>query len=76
MIIIIKCTACKRVVYISSNKGDLHISSISYHVFQLAEIIYMNDVIRKHQQTGAKATLLMEDWDFLQLQVSIIVAVY
>lgn len=38
---------------------------------KLTEIIFLNDVIRKHQSTGAKVQIIMEDWDFLQLQCAL-----
>ncbi|XP_038060034.1 DNA-directed RNA polymerase III subunit RPC1-like isoform X2 [Patiria miniata] len=38
---------------------------------KLTEIIFLNDVIRKHQQAGAKMSMIMEDWDFLQLQCAL-----
>ncbi|XP_071808638.1 DNA-directed RNA polymerase III subunit RPC1-like isoform X1 [Asterias amurensis] len=38
---------------------------------KLTEIIFLNDVIKKHQQAGAKMSMIMEDWDFLQLQCAL-----
>jgi DNA-directed RNA polymerase III subunit RPC1 len=38
---------------------------------KLTEIIFMNDVIVKHRQTGAKIHMILEDWDFLQLQCAL-----
>ncbi|XP_056432914.1 DNA-directed RNA polymerase III subunit RPC1 isoform X1 [Gadus chalcogrammus] len=38
---------------------------------KLTEIIFLNDVIKKHRMTGAKTQMIMEDWDFLQLQVAL-----
>ncbi|KAK3708848.1 hypothetical protein QZH41_016279 [Actinostola sp. cb2023] len=35
---------------------------------KLTEIVFLNDVIRKHRSIGAKVQMIMEDWDFLQLQ--------
>ncbi|KAL5018248.1 hypothetical protein ScPMuIL_003970 [Solemya velum] len=39
---------------------------------KLTEIIFLNDVIQKHRATGAKMQMIMEDWDFLQLQVALL----
>ncbi|WAQ96885.1 RPC1-like protein [Mya arenaria] len=39
---------------------------------KLTEIIFLNDVIQKHKATGAKMQMIMEDWDFLQLQVALL----
>ncbi|KAG5879450.1 hypothetical protein JTB14_027687 [Gonioctena quinquepunctata] len=33
-----------------------------------SEIIFMNDVIKKHKQSGASVNMYQEGWDFLQLQ--------
>lgn len=38
---------------------------------KLTEIIFLNDVITKHRATGAKIQMIMEDWDFLQLQCAL-----
>lgn len=38
---------------------------------KLTEIIFLNDVIKKHRMTGAKTQMIMEDWDFLQLQCAL-----
>lgn len=38
---------------------------------KLSEIIMLNDVIKKHCESGAKAQMIMEDWDFLQLQCAL-----
>lgn len=40
---------------------------------KLTEIIFMNDVIMKHRQMGAKVQMILEDWDFLQLQCALYV---
>ncbi|XP_064601918.1 DNA-directed RNA polymerase III subunit RPC1-like [Liolophura sinensis] len=39
---------------------------------KMTEIIFLNDVIQKHRATGAKMQMIMEDWDFLQLQVALL----
>lgn len=36
-----------------------------------SEILLINDVINKHMSTGGKMELIQEDWDFLQLHVSL-----
>ncbi|CAB4015852.1 DNA-directed RNA polymerase III subunit RPC1 [Paramuricea clavata] len=38
---------------------------------KLTEIIFLNDVIRKHRSGGAKIQMIIEDWDFLQLQCAL-----
>ncbi|XP_067008979.2 DNA-directed RNA polymerase III subunit RPC1 isoform X1 [Anabrus simplex] len=38
---------------------------------KLSEIIFINDVITKHRQTGAKISMIQEDWDFLQLHCAL-----
>ncbi|CAL9699297.1 unnamed protein product [Knipowitschia caucasica] len=38
---------------------------------KLTEIIFLNDVIKKHRATGAKTQMIMEDWYFLQLQCAL-----
>ncbi|XP_051928207.1 DNA-directed RNA polymerase III subunit RPC1 [Hippocampus zosterae] len=38
---------------------------------KLTEIIFLNDIIKKHRVTGAKTQMFMEDWDFLQLQCAL-----
>ncbi len=38
---------------------------------KLAEIVFLNDVIVRHRQTGAKVQNIQEDWDFLQLQCAL-----
>ena len=38
---------------------------------KLTEIIFLNDVIQKHRITGAKSQMIMEDWDYLQLQCAL-----
>lgn len=39
---------------------------------KLQEIAFLNGVIQKHMTTGAKMHQIMEDWDFLQLQVALL----
>eukprot|EP00117_Sycon_ciliatum_P001892 scpid14119/ scgid7360/ DNA-directed RNA polymerase III subunit RPC1; DNA-directed RNA polymerase III subunit A len=46
-----------------SNEDDLSM--------KLTEIIFLNDFIQKNCEQGAKAALIMEEWDFLQLQVAL-----
>lgn len=38
---------------------------------QLTEIVFLNDVIVKHRLMGAKVQMILEDWDFLQLQCAL-----
>ncbi|KAF6020049.1 POLR3A [Bugula neritina] len=39
---------------------------------KISEIIIINDNIRRHKTTNAKMPMLMDDWDFLQLQVALL----
>lgn len=34
---------------------------------KLSEIIFINDIIQKHMQSGVNVQMYYEDWDFLQL---------
>lgn len=38
---------------------------------KLTEIVFLNDVIIKHRSSGAKVQMIMEDWEFLQLQCAL-----
>lgn len=38
---------------------------------KMTEIVFLNDVIMKHKQTGATSKTLQDDWDFLQLQCAL-----
>lgn len=44
-----------------SNEDDL--------TMKLSEIIYINNVIKSALDKGATIQILMEDWEYLQLQV-------
>jgi len=46
-----------------SNEDDLTI--------KLSEIIFVNDVIERRKTSGASASMIVEDWDFLQLQIAL-----
>ncbi|XP_015787485.1 DNA-directed RNA polymerase III subunit RPC1 [Tetranychus urticae] len=46
-----------------SNEDDLTI--------KLSEIIFVNDVIQKRRSSGASIAMIIEDWDFLQLQIAL-----
>eukprot|EP00127_Corallochytrium_limacisporum_P006730 Clim_evm19s234 gene=Clim_evmTU19s234 len=48
-----------------SNEDDI--------TMKISEIIFINTIIRKHMETGANVTLIMEDWDFLHLQCAMLV---
>lgn len=55
--------------------------SISYTYFMISneddltmkqsEIIFINDVIKKHKLSGASVNMYQEGWDFLQLQTAL-----
>lgn len=36
-----------------------------------SEIIFINDVIKKHKLSGASVKMYQEGWDFLQLQTAL-----
>lgn len=38
---------------------------------KLSEIVFINDVIMKHKLSGAKAQMIAEDWEFLQLHCAL-----
>lgn len=38
---------------------------------KLSEVLFINDVIVKHKQSGAKPQLLHEDWEYLQLHCAL-----
>ncbi|XP_037084098.1 LOW QUALITY PROTEIN: DNA-directed RNA polymerase III subunit RPC1-like [Pollicipes pollicipes] len=38
---------------------------------KLTEIVFLNDVISKHRESGAKVQMIQEDWEFLQLQCAL-----
>ncbi|KAG8225444.1 hypothetical protein J437_LFUL004444 [Ladona fulva] len=50
-------------VKMGTNEDDL--------TMKLTEIVFLNDVIVKHRQSGAKVQMINEDWDFLQLQCAL-----
>ena len=40
---------------------------------KLAEIVHMNDIIKMALEKGSTVQMLMEHWDFLQLQCAILI---
>lgn len=38
---------------------------------KLSEIVFINDVIMKHRLSCAKAQMINEDWEFLQLHCAL-----
>lgn len=40
---------------------------------RLAEIIFINDIIRKHRQSGINVSIYFEDWEFLQLHCALFI---
>uniref|UniRef100_A0A146LPV0 DNA-directed RNA polymerase subunit n=1 Tax=Lygus hesperus TaxID=30085 RepID=A0A146LPV0_LYGHE len=38
---------------------------------KLSEIVFINDVIMKHKLSGAKAQMIAEDWEYLQLHAAL-----
>ncbi|XP_074647199.1 DNA-directed RNA polymerase III subunit RPC1-like [Tubulanus polymorphus] len=60
---------CIRPSVVSDLKAGTNEDDIT---MKITEIILLNDVIVKHRATGAKMQMIMEDWDFLQLQVALL----
>ncbi|XP_064623865.1 DNA-directed RNA polymerase III subunit RPC1-like [Lineus longissimus] len=60
---------CIRPSVVSDLKSGTNEDDIT---MKLTEIIFLNDVIEKHRASGAKMQMIMEDWDFLQLQVALL----
>ncbi|XP_029638657.1 DNA-directed RNA polymerase III subunit RPC1 isoform X1 [Octopus sinensis] len=60
---------CIRPSVVSDLKSGTNEDDIT---MKLTEIIFMNNVIQKHRASGAKMQMIMEDWDFLQLQVALL----
>ncbi|XP_013420118.1 DNA-directed RNA polymerase III subunit RPC1 isoform X2 [Lingula anatina] len=60
---------CIRPSVVSDLKAGTNEDDIT---MKITEIIFLNDVIQKHRATGAKMQMIMEDWDFLQLQVALL----
>ncbi|KAJ8318173.1 hypothetical protein KUTeg_003264 [Tegillarca granosa] len=56
---------CIRPSVVSDLKAGTNEDDIT---MKLTEIVFLNDVIQKHKATGAKMSMFVEDWDFLQLQ--------
>lgn len=42
-----------------------------YLTTKLSEIIFINDIIRKHIRSGVNTHMFMEDWDYLQLHCAL-----
>ena len=40
---------------------------------KIAEIVLLNDCIRKHKKEGARIQQIQEDWDFLQIQCALFI---
>lgn len=59
---------CIRPSVISDLKSGTNEDDIT---IKLTEIVFLNDVINKHKQSGATAKLIQDDWDFLQLQCAL-----
>ncbi|KAK3090302.1 hypothetical protein FSP39_010768 [Pinctada imbricata] len=60
---------CIRPSVVSDLKSGTNEDDIT---MKMTEILFLNDVIQKHKATGAKMSMIMEDWDFLQLQVALL----
>ncbi|XP_034186947.1 DNA-directed RNA polymerase III subunit RPC1 [Osmia lignaria lignaria] len=52
--------------------SDLKAGTTEDHLtMKLSEIVFINDVIQKHRQSGAKVQMYNEDWEFLQLHCAL-----
>ncbi|XP_076289845.1 DNA-directed RNA polymerase III subunit RPC1-like [Lasioglossum baleicum] len=52
--------------------SDLKAGTTEDHLtMKLSEIVFINDVIQKHRQSGAKVQMYSEDWEFLQLHCAL-----
>ncbi|XP_048760931.1 DNA-directed RNA polymerase III subunit RPC1-like [Ostrea edulis] len=60
---------CIRPSVVSDLKSGTNEDDIT---MKMTEIMFLNDVIQKHKATGAKMSMIMEDWDYLQLQVALL----
>lgn len=49
----------------------LHYSNEDDLTMKQTEIIFINDVIKKHKLSGASVKMYQEGWDFLQLQTAL-----
>ena len=59
---------CIRPSVISDLKSGTNEDDVT---MKLTEIVFLNDVITKHRQSGATAKMIQDDWDFLQLQCAL-----
>lgn len=52
--------------------SDIKAGTTEDHLtMKLSEIVFINDVIQKHRQSGAKVQMYSEDWEFLQLHCAL-----
>lgn len=40
---------------------------------KLSEICFLNEVLTKHRESGAKVEMIAEDWEFIQTQCALVV---
>ncbi|CAL8106654.1 unnamed protein product [Orchesella dallaii] len=40
---------------------------------KLSEICFLNEVLTKHRESGAKVEMIAEDWDFIQMQCALVI---
>ena len=59
---------CIRLSVVSDLKSGTNEDDLT---MKLTEIVFLNDVIMKHRQSGAKIQMILEYWDFLQLQCAL-----
>jgi len=59
---------CIRPSVISDLKSGTNEDDVT---MKMTEIVFLNDVIMKHKQTGATSKMIQDDWDFLQLQCAL-----
>jgi DNA-directed RNA polymerase III subunit RPC1 len=40
---------------------------------KLSEICFLNEVLTKHRESGGKVEMILEDWDFIQMQCALVI---
>ncbi len=40
---------------------------------KISEICFLNEVLTKHRECGGKIEMILEDWDFIQMQCALVI---
>jgi len=40
---------------------------------KISEICFLNEVLIKHRESGGKIEMILEDWDFIQMQCALVI---